>query len=82
MKITAEDLQALYNEINKTMTQPGQHEVRDMRVTNLLIDIYDRGYEQALKDREYTERDMFGGDCPYSFAHTRHWCGYDTCRES
>lgn len=20
--------------------------------------------------------------CPYTHAHTRHWCGYDTCRES
>lgn len=20
--------------------------------------------------------------CPFSFAHTRHWCGYDGCRDS
>jgi hypothetical protein len=20
--------------------------------------------------------------CPYTFSHTRQWCGYDTCRES
>jgi flagellar biosynthesis/type III secretory pathway protein FliH len=47
VKITAEDLQALYSEINKTMAQPGQHEARDLRVTNLLIDIYDRGFESG-----------------------------------
>jgi len=21
-------------------------------------------------------------ECPYTHAHTRNWCGYDTCRES
>lgn len=20
--------------------------------------------------------------CPYTHSHTRHWCGYDTCRDS
>jgi hypothetical protein len=23
-----------------------------------------------------------GPPCPYTFAHTRHWCGYATCRDS
>ncbi len=26
------------------------------------------------------EPDPAGGPCPYTFAHTRHWCGNDTCR--
>lgn len=21
-------------------------------------------------------------DCPYTFSHTKHWCGYEGCRES
>ena len=21
-------------------------------------------------------------ECPFTFAHTRHWCGYELCRES
>jgi len=21
-------------------------------------------------------------ECPFDFAHTRHWCGYDQCRDS
>lgn len=21
-------------------------------------------------------------ECPYTFSHTRHWCGYQTCRDS
>jgi hypothetical protein len=21
-------------------------------------------------------------ECPYTFSHTRHWCGYDACRDS
>jgi len=23
-----------------------------------------------------------GPECPFTFAHTRHWCGYPGCRES
>lgn len=26
------------------------------------------------------ERDL--RDCPYTFSHTRHWCGHDICRDS
>lgn len=33
--------------------------------------------------RAITEADQPGEtQCPYTFAHTRHWCGYDGCRES
>jgi hypothetical protein len=33
--------------------------------------------------RAITEADQPGEvRCPYTFAHTRHWCGYDGCRES
>ena len=32
---------------------------------------------------ERAERVLATGDpCPYTFAHTRHWCGYKTCRDS
>lgn len=36
--------------------------------------------------RQLWERHAYSGDdehaCPYTHAHTRHWCGYEDCRES
>lgn len=33
--------------------------------------------------RAITEADQPGEtQCPYTFAHTRHWCGHDQCRDS
>ncbi|GHG10224.1 hypothetical protein [Streptomyces hydrogenans] len=33
--------------------------------------------EEILRRRREDPR-----PCPYDFAHTRHWCGHETCRES
>ncbi len=36
------------------------------------------GLDGEMRTVEEIERKT----CPFDFAHTRHWCGYDSCRES
>lgn len=81
MKITPEDMHALYNTINAFMSKPAEFEQRDIRVALLLTDIYDRGYEAGQSDAMDKETYQTG-TCPYTHAHTKHWCGYAGCRES
>lgn len=40
--------------------------------------------ELTLIDRPELDDPRFPhqGECPYSHSHTRHWCGYYTCRDS
>lgn len=48
--------------------------------------VFNKGYE--LTDKEWsTVKDLilYVRDlpkCPYTHAHTRHWCGYEGCREA
>ena len=77
MRLTVDDL-------NKIIRLTGAEDSSGLRnaLTNHLISIYERGYDQALKDREYVEREIADNKCPYTFAHTKHWCRYDGCRDS
>lgn len=34
-----------------------------------------------LKEHEEEMAKTTEPECPYTHAHTRHWCGYDTCRD-
>lgn len=88
MKITPEDMDAVRKVFNHASNEfylsggdQSAHDNRDIDLARILARIYDRGYKQALKDREAVERGYSGGTCPYTFAHTRHWCGYAGCRE-
>ncbi len=80
MKITPEDMQAIRDvwfDPEWPFKARGLEE-RDTALALILVSIYDRGYEaghQAAIGRDVNA-------CPYTFAHTRHWCGYDTCRDS
>lgn len=42
-----------------------------------LAEAYTKLPEQLRQDIK-----MKSWECNYTFAHTRHWCGNDTCRES
>lgn len=33
----------------------------------------------SLENDTSTIEDVY--ECPYTFSHTRTWCGYETCRE-
>lgn len=39
------------------------------------------GYDYAMEALNADEGPQLP-TCPYTHAHTRHWCGYNTCRES
>lgn len=56
-----------------------------MALAHHLIDIYDRGYAEAVADQERREENSHlpYAQCPYTtMSHTKHWCGYEGCRES
>jgi ribosome modulation factor len=81
VKITPEDMKAIRDvwfqwESPKHMDFTAEH--RDLALASHLIDIYDRGYNAGHQDALGRPHNA----CPFDFAHTRHWCGYDGCRDS
>ncbi len=42
--------------------------------------LWEDGYETHVFSAEYIHEQC--APCPYTHAHTRHWCGYATCRDS
>ena len=53
---------------------------RDRQVTLLKAKI--SAAESALEILRGNLKSLQGEPCPYSFNHTKHWCGYETCRDS
>lgn len=47
--------------------------------TQAARDAWRMGVLDTLDALNITETES---ECPYTHAHTRHWCGYPTCRES
>lgn len=86
MKITPEDMDNVRDVLKRSQTAGGGYvpydSQRDIALALILVRIYDRGYEQGHDDS--SDRTLFDapGECPYTHAHTRHWCGYSTCRDS
>jgi len=88
VKITPEDMDAVrelmygwrrYNTNNVT-DQKGREQI-EINLALFLVGIWDRGYAEALKDNRILTEDELRHECPYTFSHTKHWCGYDGCRE-
>lgn len=82
MKITPEDMQAI-RDVWFDPEVPFRirvEEESDTALALILVGIWDRGYQQALSDRD----DVYMHEpCPYeTLPHTREWCGYAGCRES
>jgi ribosome modulation factor len=87
MKITPEDMQTVRNLFHTChpricLCAPEGRKLRDMALLSLLCDIYDRGYDRGQDDAIDGERLASRGECPFTHAHTRHWCGYAGCRDS
>lgn len=36
---------------------------------------------QEIRDEEMDAKVKVNG-CPFDFAHTKHWCGYENCRQA
>lgn len=97
MKITPEDmdhvravLHRFETNLHLNPTEPTYvNELRDTALALILADIYDRGYANGMSDEyghHYSEKPVsvspVVNECPYTFSHTRHWCGYKDCRDS
>lgn len=97
MKITPEDmdhvravLHRFETNLHLNPTEPTYvNELRDTGLALILVDIYDRGYKEGHSDGWIQRGEVDAeltmantGECPYTFSHTRHWCGYRGCRDS
>lgn len=80
MKITPQDMDDVRAVLGELPTRGSHQNSRDLALALIMVRIYDCGYEQALKDREYVEREQFNNKCPYTQAHTHDWCGYEECK--
>lgn len=49
-------------------------------VTNDVV--ADEVLTNLLKEHEEEMAKKAEPECPYTHPHTRHWCGYETCRDS
>ena len=81
-KLTAEDLEKIIH-----LTGAEDSSGLRMALANVLLDLWDQGYSDGFKDATSMHEAMTKAaekpnPCPFDFAHTRHWCGYDGCRES
>lgn len=85
MKITPEDMDAVRSVLTRYQAYSHYDEQRDIALALILVRIYDRGYAEGYDEgiRSNVSRDASDSDeCPFTHSHTRHWCGYSTCRDS
>lgn len=61
------------------MTQPVRIEVTPEQAEQFLRM---RAARTGIQEEPDPPIDLKPNPCPYTFAHTRHWCGYEGCRDA
>lgn len=70
----------LLQRLKKEWAHELAEEIRDFAAKRLQIDSDDETYGMHMAADLIDPK--FEKTCPYTHAHTRHWCGYEQCRDS